>query len=98
MKNDSTPSNKPSTNPAGSAQDHQNGRAGSQPSQEQQEMSNDTSAIKPSDTKHLGGTTRGTAPEQQAETSDRMKDQPSPSRDQGHSPSASPGADTSNKR
>ena len=98
MKNDSTQSNKTSTNPAGSSQDHQKFRAGNQPSQEQQQMSNDTSAIKPSDTKHLGGTTPGEAPKQQAETSDRMKVQPSPSRDQGHSPSGSSRADASNKR
>lgn len=98
MKNDSTQSNKPSSKPTGSSQDHQKGRAGSQPSQEQQQMSNDTSAIKSSDTKHLGGTTPGKAPQQQAQTSDQGKAQPSPSRDQGHSPSGSSGADASNKR
>lgn len=64
MKNAPPQSNSPSNKQAGSAPDRQQSREAGQASQEQREMSNDSSASNATDAKQQGGATRGTAPQQ----------------------------------
>lgn len=95
MKNDSTKLNKPSDNQGGSAPDRQRAREAGQASQEQQAMSDGTSALSAKNTKQQGGAPQSAGGQQQASTSnhsidtDNKERQTSPARDQGNS---APGA------
>jgi len=98
MKQESTPSNKPSTSQAGSAPDRQQSLQAGQSSQEQRKGSDNNLGLHSIDPKQQGNGAAGNGRQQQADTSGSKNGQTSPSRDQGHSPSGSPKSGGGNGR